>query len=285
MDKDDTHHQEAEAIADEVIAQEPNTELDALADAEVSDDAIVDTFSDPEKVDAKTAVASALGALHTRPDQTDIQAEIESQLAQEATMADEFVPAPIPAELNAVPSNEQTVYAIPYYTTPEGKVRVAFDRSGGMIGFPELSSIVMEEHMQLQPLTNETNTALSVNLGTHTNAPPLQAASDSERIWLDADTITRVAGGLPSLDPSKPTPGYTATKDGESFILSPDQSAVMDAAINRLDEAQQNHSGNVKVNIKIASQSDTPTNVAQALQAQHVSTLAPNATDLAASVA
>lgn len=277
MTTDISHHEEAEKLAEEAI-QQADAQFDyAAEEADLSDDALMD---EPQSTEDMMELFDAAPAQDTQPLAEDEKLD---------ALADAVVAhhQETPAHTDVLANNESTVYAVPYYTTPEGKVRVCFNRTGGMIGFPELSSLIMEDSMLLQPLTNDTNTALSVNLGTHTNAPPLQAAGEQteDRIWLDADAISHVAGSLPSLDAEKPTPGYTALKEGESYILSPDQNAVMDAAITRLDAAQSQGTQKVNVHVKIASREEEPTPVAQALHSEHHARVAANATDLTAQIA
>ena len=296
-DEAQSHHAEAEALADEIIHQSGH-----------ADDAHRATPTWPEPPEGEKGGPDGDDIHGVGPRDADEEAKldaladavVEHHKAEEPeeTKNPEPIAVPEPVEVlkeetpqtDAAPAvtNSEAVYAIPYYTTPEGKIRVGFDRAGGMIGLPELSGLVMEDHTQLQPLTSETSTALSVNLGVHTNAPPLQASGDTaaERIWIDASALTRVAGSLPSLDASKPTPGYTAQANGESYILSPDQTSVMEAAMNRLDELQAKAGNKVNINIKVNQKGDdTPTPVAQALSIEHQSRVVPmNATDLAAAI-
>lgn len=219
---------------------------------------------------------------HTAQDATDAKEQAQLDTVSDAVVA--HLETDAEQALHEVHSNADTSYAVPYYTTPEGAIRVGFEKVGGMIGLPDMATIVLDDAMQIQPLSTDTHTAMSINLGAHSNAPPLQASSDmaAERIWIDVSAITPVAGGLPSLDATKPTPGYTAQINGESYILSPDQTAVMAAAVMRLDALQAKKTLPANVNIQLTQHSDTPTPVAQALNAQHHATV--NATDMMAAL-
>ncbi len=200
----------------------------------------------------------------------------------------------------------KTVFALPYYVTPEGKLRVALNLDNNSLHLSQLADLVMEDHMQMQPLTNDSDaTALTVNLGTHKNAPPLQAASDStpaNRLWVDADQLVPVAGGLPSLEEGKgQSAAYTLTKDGQTYLLGGEYKAVMDAAVTRFDAVEtaakyvQKPQEPTKLTIRVNNVSSTPamhptqvasqqTGTAAALQALH-SAASENATDKAAQIA